>query len=185
MIVAERNRLDTTSEAVRDGIQDDITWLEQELANIDNGLTCIIRKSSLWRGKDDLLLYLQGADSKRDVEGTQSYHTGREEDCAYDSYRDSGTPTHRTESYTHHHYPDDEPDGSVHVSHVAPHCNTSWLLSAVESRSLSVRLAISVLGVYILRSVKFVTHPQLIWRNAVHLKPKILEVFDDICDRLA
>jgi len=60
MIVAERNRLGVANEAVREGIQDHITWLEKELADVDNNLTRIIQKSPLWKEKDELLRSVPG-----------------------------------------------------------------------------------------------------------------------------
>jgi len=61
MITAERNRLRSArSKAVRTHIQDHITWLETELANIDSDLKRIIRESPVWREKDDLLKSVPG-----------------------------------------------------------------------------------------------------------------------------
>lgn len=60
MIIAERNRLHTASEAVGNGIKDHITWLEQELANIDSKLRYTIRESPIWREKDNLLRSVPG-----------------------------------------------------------------------------------------------------------------------------
>lgn len=55
MITAEKNRLGTARQPVRGRIQDHITWLEQELANIDGELKRCIQQSPLWREKDNLL----------------------------------------------------------------------------------------------------------------------------------
>lgn len=60
MIIAERNRLHTASEVVGNGIKDHITWLEQELANINSKLRYIIRESPIWREKDNLLRSVPG-----------------------------------------------------------------------------------------------------------------------------
>ena len=60
MIVAERNRLGIANEAVKEGIQDHIAWLEKELADINNNLTRIIQKSPIWREKDELLRSVPG-----------------------------------------------------------------------------------------------------------------------------
>lgn len=60
MIVAERNRLGVANEAVRESIQGHIAWLEKELADVDNNLTCTIQKSPLWREKDELLRSVPG-----------------------------------------------------------------------------------------------------------------------------
>lgn len=56
MLTAERNRLSATrSKAVRERILSHITWLEKELAHIDDDLASNIRKSPVWREKDNLL----------------------------------------------------------------------------------------------------------------------------------
>jgi transposase len=55
MLTAEKNRLSSARKVVRQRIEDHITWLEQELANIDRELRERIRKSPVWREKDDLL----------------------------------------------------------------------------------------------------------------------------------
>jgi transposase len=60
MIVAERNRLGVASKAVREGILDHISWLEIELANIDNNLTHSIQRSPIWREKYELLRSVPG-----------------------------------------------------------------------------------------------------------------------------
>jgi transposase len=61
MLTAEKNRLRVTrSEAVRQRVQDHIRWLEQELADLDDGLEHTLRESSLWREKDNLLRSVPG-----------------------------------------------------------------------------------------------------------------------------
>jgi transposase len=55
MLTAEKNRLRTTRESVRQRVQDHIRWLEQELADLDDDLERALRESPLWRGKDNLL----------------------------------------------------------------------------------------------------------------------------------
>jgi transposase len=60
MIVAERNRLLTARGIVSEGIGAHIAWLEQELANINRDLRDKIRKSSVWREKDNLLRSVPG-----------------------------------------------------------------------------------------------------------------------------
>lgn len=60
MIVAERNRLLTARGVVSEGIQAHIAWLEQEMANIDRDLRSKIRKSPVWREKDNLLRSVPG-----------------------------------------------------------------------------------------------------------------------------
>ena len=55
MLVAEKNRLGRATAGVRPSIQAHITWLEQELDDLDQGLRQTIRRSPLWRARDDLL----------------------------------------------------------------------------------------------------------------------------------
>jgi len=55
MCTAEKNRLGTAPTPVRKGIRAHITWLEGRLADLDEELAHAIRKSPLWRDKDDLL----------------------------------------------------------------------------------------------------------------------------------
>lgn len=61
MLTAERNRLSAArSKAVRQRISAHITWLEKELANVDDDLASSIRESPLWREKDNLLQSVPG-----------------------------------------------------------------------------------------------------------------------------
>lgn len=61
MIRAERNRLGTArSKTVRERILAHIAWLEKELANVDDDLASSIRKSPVWREKDNLLQSVPG-----------------------------------------------------------------------------------------------------------------------------
>lgn len=60
MLTAEKNRLRTTRESVRQRVQDHIRWLEQELADLDDDLERALRESPLWRGKDNLLRSVPG-----------------------------------------------------------------------------------------------------------------------------
>ena len=60
MLTAEKNRLRTTRESVRQRVQDHIRWLEQELADLDDDLERALRESRLWRGKDNLLRSVPG-----------------------------------------------------------------------------------------------------------------------------
>jgi transposase len=55
MLMAERQRLETASGAVRSRIQPHIAWLEQELAALDRDLHAAIHSSPLWREQEDLL----------------------------------------------------------------------------------------------------------------------------------
>ena len=63
MLVAEKNRLGRASRARRAGgprIQAHIAWLEQELSDLDQGLRETLRRSPVWREKDDLLRSVPG-----------------------------------------------------------------------------------------------------------------------------
>ena len=55
IIVAEKNRLGRATTEVRPRIAAHITWLEQELEDLDGDLRQRIRSSPVWREKDDLL----------------------------------------------------------------------------------------------------------------------------------
>ena len=56
MLVAERNRLGTATNAVRPHI----AWLEQQLATLEQQLRQTLRQSPVWRAKDDLLRTVPG-----------------------------------------------------------------------------------------------------------------------------
>jgi transposase len=61
MLTAEGNRLGAArSKAVRRRISAHINWLEKELANVDGDLDSSIRKSPVWREKDNLLQSVPG-----------------------------------------------------------------------------------------------------------------------------
>jgi transposase len=60
MLTAEKNRLRTARESVRQRVQDHIRWLEQELADLDDDLEHTLRESPLWREKDNLLRSVPG-----------------------------------------------------------------------------------------------------------------------------
>ena len=60
MLVAEKNRLGRAGRAVRPRIQSHIEWLEQELDGLDGGLQKTLRRSPVWREKDDLLRSVPG-----------------------------------------------------------------------------------------------------------------------------
>ncbi len=60
MLVAEKNRLRRASHAVRPSIQSHISWLEQELNDLDEGLRQTLHQSPVWREKDDLLRSVPG-----------------------------------------------------------------------------------------------------------------------------
>ena len=54
MLVSEKNRLGAATSAVRPRIAAHITWLEQDLNDLDQGLRQMLRQSPVWREKDDL-----------------------------------------------------------------------------------------------------------------------------------
>ena len=60
MLVSEQNRLGATTSAVRPRIAAHITWLEQDLNDLDPGLRPMLRPSPVWREKDDLLRTVPG-----------------------------------------------------------------------------------------------------------------------------
>ena len=60
MLVSEKNRLGRASHSVRPRIQSHITWLEQELSDLENDLREALRRSPVWREKDDLLRSVPG-----------------------------------------------------------------------------------------------------------------------------
>jgi transposase len=55
MMSAEKNRLKTALPAVRRDIQEHITWLERRLKDVDKDLYTRLKKSPLWRVKEQLL----------------------------------------------------------------------------------------------------------------------------------
>ena len=60
MLVSEKNRLGTAISAVRPRIEAHIAWLEQEVKDLDQGLRETLRRSPVWREKDDLLRTVPG-----------------------------------------------------------------------------------------------------------------------------
>lgn len=54
MRTAEQNRLATALPPVRTGILAHLAWLDRQLAQLDEDLTCAIRESPVWREKDNL-----------------------------------------------------------------------------------------------------------------------------------
>ena len=60
MLVAEKNRLGRAGQAVRPRIRAHIEWLEQELKDLDRGLRDMLRRSPVWRERDDLLRSVPG-----------------------------------------------------------------------------------------------------------------------------
>ena len=61
MLVSEKNRLGAAIGAVSPRIEAHIAWLEQELSDLDKGLCQTLRRSPVWREKDDLLRTVPGA----------------------------------------------------------------------------------------------------------------------------
>lgn len=61
MLGAEQNRLrHATAPSVEKGIQKHVRWLKRQLEDVDDDLQRAVRKSPLWRGKDDLLQSVPG-----------------------------------------------------------------------------------------------------------------------------
>lgn len=60
MLTAERHRLARSAAAVRPNIQANVNWLRRQLADIDKDLGDAIKKSPMWRAKDDLLRSVPG-----------------------------------------------------------------------------------------------------------------------------
>lgn len=60
MLTAEKNRLSIAHRHVKPDIQATITWLEQRLKNLDDGLQRRLRASPVWREPDDLLQSVTG-----------------------------------------------------------------------------------------------------------------------------
>lgn len=60
MMVAEKNRLKTAPAAVAKGIRRHIAWLKRQLKSVDSDLDGRIKKSPVWRAKEDLLRSVPG-----------------------------------------------------------------------------------------------------------------------------
>ena len=60
MITAEKNRLSTTSPALRRDVQAHIAWLQESLAKLDDDLGKRIKASPMWREKEELLRTAKG-----------------------------------------------------------------------------------------------------------------------------
>jgi len=63
MLTAEKNRLATAPEAIHPSIEEHIAWLEQRLEDINGKLKKAIKKSPVWRAKDQLLRTVPGVGS--------------------------------------------------------------------------------------------------------------------------
>ena len=60
MLTAEKNRLGSALPAVREDIQEHISWLEQKLGDLNVDLEQTMRESPVWRAKEDLLRSVPG-----------------------------------------------------------------------------------------------------------------------------
>jgi transposase len=60
MLVAERNRLEHAQGAVRRSIVQHVRWLERRVTEVDRDLDDTIRRSPVWRAKEDLLRSVPG-----------------------------------------------------------------------------------------------------------------------------
>ncbi len=61
MVTAERNRLGMAfSHAIKEGVQAHVDWLQAQLDGLDRDLGDRVRKSPIWREKDDLLRSVPG-----------------------------------------------------------------------------------------------------------------------------
>ena len=60
MLVAEKNRLGLAAPAIRPRLQAHITWLEGELQALDQDVGGTLRRSPVWREKEDLLRSVPG-----------------------------------------------------------------------------------------------------------------------------
>lgn len=61
MLIAEKNRRGSAATAtVRDEIKEHIDWLEERIAELDEQLQALLKSSSLWQGKDDILQSVPG-----------------------------------------------------------------------------------------------------------------------------
>ena len=67
MQVTERNRLSRAIPSVQASVQAHIAWLEQELKDLDDGLRQTLRRSPVWREKDDLLRWAPGVGEQLSV----------------------------------------------------------------------------------------------------------------------
>jgi transposase len=61
MLTAEKNRRGSAATAtVREKIKEHIDWLEERIAELDEQLQALLKSSSLWQGKDDILQSVPG-----------------------------------------------------------------------------------------------------------------------------
>ncbi len=60
MMIAETNRLGTAQPVVRKNIEKHIQWLRRQLADIDDDIGTMLRRSPVWREKEQLLRSIPG-----------------------------------------------------------------------------------------------------------------------------
>jgi transposase len=60
MLVAEKNRLSLAAPTIRPRLQAHITWLERELETLDQDVGEMLRRSPVWREKEELLQSVPG-----------------------------------------------------------------------------------------------------------------------------
>ena len=61
MLTAEKNRRGAAAtDTVREEIKEHIDWLEERIAELDEQLKALLKSSSLWQGKDDVLQSVPG-----------------------------------------------------------------------------------------------------------------------------
>jgi len=60
MLTMEKNHLVIAPASIRPGIEESVTWLEQQLDELNTRLGLVIRSSPLWREKDELLQSVPG-----------------------------------------------------------------------------------------------------------------------------
>jgi transposase len=60
MLTAEKNRLGRAAVPIKERVRAHIQWLEQELKDVDNDMGAKLRKSPVWREKEELLRSVPG-----------------------------------------------------------------------------------------------------------------------------
>jgi transposase len=60
MLTAEENRRKTAAPAIRDDIQEHISWLRKRVKGVDKELSLAVHSSPLWREQEDLLRSMKG-----------------------------------------------------------------------------------------------------------------------------
>ena len=60
MLTAERNRMSRALPSIHPGVEDHIAWLKEKLTALDEELAQVVRKSPLWREREDLLRGVPG-----------------------------------------------------------------------------------------------------------------------------